>query len=120
MPEPSSLTDIARTLYGLERYDSERRRIYRVQDTRHGVWMFRLWRRPDPDGSLLQAARLLEWLARQDYPAPSVRRTTDGQLLGVVDDWGITVLTYVDGTLLGTDPGDLRALAQMLGRLHAL
>ncbi len=128
MPELSFLTHVVRTLYGLEPhsiealepYGSDRRGIYRVDDPQQGAWMFRLSRSADIDGSLLHTGQLLHWLRRHHYLAPYLLRTTDQQLVGIVDDWAITVLTYVEGTPLGTHPADLGALAQTLGRLHTL
>jgi len=84
------------------------------------MWMFRLLRSVYLSESLVHAGQLLEWLAQHQYPAPRVRRTMNRQSVGIVDDWAITVLTYVDGTLLGTSPTDLAALAEMLGRLHTI
>jgi aminoglycoside phosphotransferase (APT) family kinase protein len=128
VPELSFVTHIARTVYGLEPqsvaalapYCSEQRGIYRVQDTQDGVWMFRLLRRVYLSASLCHAGQLLAWLTQQQYPAPAVRRTTDQQWIGLVDDWAIIVLAYVDGTPLGTHPTDLVALAQMVGWLHTV
>jgi hypothetical protein len=128
VPELSFVSHIARTIYGLEPqsiavlapYCSDQRGIYQVHDAQDDVWMFRLLRSVYLSESLLQAGQLLEWLTQHRYPAPRVRRTLNQQWVGIVDDWAITVLTYVDGTLIGTQPTELTALAQMLGRLHRM
>jgi len=77
--------------------------------------MFRLLRRTYLSESLRHTGQLLAWLIQQQYPVPAVRRTIDQQWIGLVDDWAIIVLAYVDGTPLGTHPTDLMALAQMVG-----
>ena len=128
MPNASFVTHVARTIYDLEPqsveaiepYCSDQRGIYLVRDTRDGVWMFRLLRSIYVSDSLLAAGHLLDWLKLHHYPAPRVHRTKDQQFVGIVDDWAITVLTYVEGSPLETQPGELAALAQIVGRLHAL
>jgi Ser/Thr protein kinase RdoA (MazF antagonist) len=129
MPEPSFVAEVARTLYGfepksitsLEQYQFDWRGIYRIQDAQDGVWVMRLFQLPDAVESLTHTARLLDWLARHQYPAPLVRATTDQQLVAVIDGWAILILSYVDGSVLGTSSADdLGALAQTAGRLHNL
>jgi aminoglycoside phosphotransferase (APT) family kinase protein len=129
MPEPSFVTHVARTVYGLEpqsiesleQFQFDWRGIYRVQDAQEGSWVIRLLHLPNVVDSLAHTARLLDWLTHQQYPAPSVRVAMDQQLVSTIDGWAITVLSYVDGTVLGAHSADdLGALAQTLGRLHTL
>src|SRR5215207_3721573 len=129
MPAPSFVAGVARTLYGfepqsiesLERYQFDWRGIYRVRDAQNGVWVMRFMQLPDAVDSFIHTAQLLNWLAQHHYPAPSVRATIDQQLVGVIDGWVISLLSYVDGSVLGmTSADDLGALAQTVGRLHSL
>jgi Ser/Thr protein kinase RdoA (MazF antagonist) len=129
MPEPSFVADVARTLYGfepqsiesLDQYQFDWRGIYRGQDAQDGVWVMRFMHLPDAVDSFTHTARLLDWLTQHEYPAPSVRVTIDQQRVGVIDGWAITILSYVDGSVLGTSSADdLGDLAQTVGRLHSL
>jgi Ser/Thr protein kinase RdoA (MazF antagonist) len=129
MPTASFVADIARTLYGfeprsvesLDQYQFDWRGIYRVYDAQAGVWVIRLFQIPDAADSFTHTARLLDWLAQQEYPAPSVRATIDQQRVGVTDGWAITILSYVEGSVLGmSSADDLGALATTVGRLHRL
>jgi Ser/Thr protein kinase RdoA (MazF antagonist) len=49
-----------------------------------------------------------------------VRLTTRRQLVGSVDGWALLAISYIEGTVLGTEPAALGLLAQTVGRLHAL
>ena len=129
MPALSFVANIARKLYGLEaqviesldQYVFDWRGIYRVQDAQGDVWLMRLLQISEESGALSDIARLLEWLAHQQYPAPAVRATVDQQLVGMIDGWVIMLLSYVDGSMLGTSSADdLGAFAQTVGRLHRL
>src|SRR5829696_5222072 len=109
MPAPSFVADVARTLYGfepqsveaLDQYQFDWRGIYRVQDAQNGVWVMRFMHLPDAADSFTHTARLLAWLTQHEYLAPSVRATTDQQLVGMIDGWAISILSYVDGSVLG-------------------
>ena len=129
MPAPSFVANVARTLYGfepqsiesLDQYQYDWRGIYRVQDAQGGVWVMRFMHLPDAVDSFIHTGRLLDWLTQHEYPAPSVRMTIDQQHVGVIDGWAILILSYVDGSVLGTSSADdLGALAMMVGRLHSL
>jgi aminoglycoside phosphotransferase (APT) family kinase protein len=129
MPVPFFVADIAQTLYGfepksitsLEQYQFDWRGIYRVQDAQDCVWVMRLFQLPDAVESLTHTARLLDWLAQQQYPAPLVRATADQQLVGMIDGWAILILSYVDGHVLGmSSADDFEILAQIVGHLHNL
>src|SRR3712207_2655163 len=98
MPEPSFVTCVARTLYGfeprsidsLDQHQFDWRGLYRVQDAQGGTWVMRLVQTPEALDALTHTARLLDWLSSQSYPAPSVRLTTDQQLVGTIDGWVIS------------------------------
>jgi Ser/Thr protein kinase RdoA (MazF antagonist) len=127
MPELAFVTQILRELYALEpqsvelldRFQVDRRAIYRVQDAQHGAWVLRM-KHVDEAEPLTDTARVLHRLAEQRYPAPRVRQTSDQQFVGVVDGWAVQLLSYVEGAVLGTDPAELALLARTLGRLHTL
>lgn len=129
MPAPSFVANVARTLYGfepqsieaLDQYQFDWRGIYRVQDAQNGVWVMRFFQLPDAADSLIHTAQLLDWLVQHQYPAPLVRTTIDQQRVGMIDGWAISILSYVDGSVLGTSSADdLGALATTVGRLHNL
>jgi aminoglycoside phosphotransferase (APT) family kinase protein len=129
MPTASLVADAARTLYGfepqsiesLDQYSFDWRGIYRVHDAQGDRWVMRLKQDLEAVDALTHTARLLEWLAGHLYPAPVVRATKDQQLVGKIDDWAISMLSYVEGSVLEmTSAADLEAFAQVVGRLHSL
>jgi Ser/Thr protein kinase RdoA (MazF antagonist) len=65
-------------------------------------------------------AAILRWLEDRAYPAPRVIRTHSGSLVGLAGVWATLATTYVTGTPLRPDTGQLRLLGEALGRLHAL
>ena len=65
-------------------------------------------------------AATLRWLEDRAYPAPRVIRTHSGDLVGLAGVWATLATTYVAGTPLRPDTGQLRLLGEALGRLHAL
>ena len=65
-------------------------------------------------------ASTLLWLEDHGYPAPRVIRTHGGDLVGLAGVWATLATTYVAGTPLRPDTGQLRLLGEALGRLHAL
>jgi aminoglycoside phosphotransferase (APT) family kinase protein len=122
------ITQLARAAYGLdaqavvslEQHHFDWRGIYRFHDAQGGAWVMRLLRAPGALDGLAHTARLLAWLARQGFPAPSVRATVEGQPVALVDGWAIMVLGYVEGRVLGPHSAGFGRLAQTLGHLHAL
>jgi Ser/Thr protein kinase RdoA (MazF antagonist) len=69
---------------------------------------------------LRQRACVLEWLAQQDYPAPRVVPTRDGESLATHGGFCVLALTYLPGQPLPDTRQDLRRLAGALGWLHTL
>src|SRR5689334_8357756 len=108
MPVLSFIIHAARMLYGfepqsiesLDRHSFESRGIYRVRDAQGGVWVMRFKQDIEEVGPLTHTARLLNWLAGHQYPAPTVYVTKDQQLVGKIDDWAISTLSYVEGSVL--------------------
>jgi Ser/Thr protein kinase RdoA (MazF antagonist) len=125
----SFVADAAGELYGLEplsiesldQYHYDLRGIYRLRDAQSGAWVMRLKHGVEEYLSLSDTARLLDWLAQQQYPAPVVRRTVDRQSVATLDGWAISLLSYVEGSVLGiSSAADLEAFAQTVARLHSL
>ena len=108
MHTASFVADVARTQYGfepqsiesLDQYSFDWRGIYRVHDAQGDRWVMRLKQDLEAVDALTHTARLLEWLGDQLYPAPVVRATKDQQLVGKIDDWAISMLSYVEGSVL--------------------
>jgi Ser/Thr protein kinase RdoA (MazF antagonist) len=65
-------------------------------------------------------ARTLAWLERQHYRAPRVITAADGELTVAYGAWWILAATWIDGRIARFDPSDFAAIADALGRLHAL
>ncbi|HEU5103524.1 MAG TPA: phosphotransferase [Roseiflexaceae bacterium] len=128
MPDLPFVERVAQAIYQLKLRAIEalvpeqgaERGIYRIQDLRENAWVLRLVREPAGFGDFIATARLLDWLARQGFPAPTILPTSDGQLVGSVDGWAVMVLAYVDGAVLETHPPHLEQVAQLVGRLHTL
>jgi Ser/Thr protein kinase RdoA (MazF antagonist) len=128
MLDRSFVTEVAEKVYGLnlsvlEPLDDlglDWRGLFHVQDAQGWRWVLRMYRLPDITSSLTETARLLSWLAAQDYPVPRVCPTLDQQLVGVCDDWSMLALSYIDGTVIDAQPEPLGRLAEALGHLHAL
>ena len=62
----------------------------------------------------------LAWLAERGYPAPRVVPTRSGDLVGLAGAWLTLATTFVVGSALRPDRGQLRMLGEALGRLHSL
>jgi thiamine kinase-like enzyme len=128
MPTLSFITHVARTVYGLEpvsiesleQYQYDWRGIYRLRDAQNRSWLMRMMYHPESVSELTNRAMLLQWLARKRYLAPVVLATSDQQYVGMIDGWATTLLTFIEGTVLGTEPADLALLARRVGRLHTL
>jgi Ser/Thr protein kinase RdoA (MazF antagonist) len=69
---------------------------------------------------LSSRAATLAWLAGRGYPAPRVVPTRSGDLVGLAGAWLTLATTFVAGSVLRPDRGQLRMLGEALGRLHAL
>jgi Ser/Thr protein kinase RdoA (MazF antagonist) len=65
-------------------------------------------------------AATLAWLAERGYPAPRVVPTRTGELVGLAGAWLTLATTFVAGTALRPDGGQLRMLGEALGWLHSL
>jgi len=129
MLTPSFVADVARELYGLEplsidsldQHQFELRGIYRIRDAQGGVWVMRLKQDLEQIDALAHTVRVLDWLAGCGYAAPVARATLDQQLVGTIDGWAISMISYVEGSVLGmTAADDFEAFAQTVGRLHSL
>jgi Ser/Thr protein kinase RdoA (MazF antagonist) len=128
MLDRTLVTTIAHALYGLDLRDAEPldhlnlpwRGLLQGHDQHDRRWVLRLYRLPDIVAPLTATAGLLQWLEQQGYPAPVVLPALDGQLVGMFGDWAALVLSYVDGTMLDTQPFGLQRLAATLAHLHSL
>lgn len=65
-------------------------------------------------------AATLAWLAERGYPAPRVVPTRTGELVGLAGAWLTLATTFVAGTALRPDRGQLGLLGEALGWLHSL
>src|SRR5260370_8878438 len=65
-------------------------------------------------------AATLAWLAERGYPAPRVVLTRTGELVGLAGAWLTLATTFVAGTALRPDRGQLGLLGEALGWLHSL
>jgi Ser/Thr protein kinase RdoA (MazF antagonist) len=65
-------------------------------------------------------AAVLRWLEERAYPAPRVIPTRSGDLVGLAGVWATLATSYLAGTPLRPDTGELRMLGEALGQLHAL
>jgi Ser/Thr protein kinase RdoA (MazF antagonist) len=69
----------------------------------------------------LQArARILTYLATQDYPAPIPIPTQTGALIGKHEEWHILMTTFVNGDAKDARAEKIAALSASLGHLHTL
>ncbi|HLW02971.1 MAG TPA: phosphotransferase [Ktedonobacterales bacterium] len=69
---------------------------------------------------LRERALVLDWLARQDYPAPRLVPARHGKVLATHADYCTLAMTYLPGQPLLTTIPHLERLAGALSRLHAL
>jgi Ser/Thr protein kinase RdoA (MazF antagonist) len=96
------------------------REIARCQAEDGTTWLIRAYRRDhaDLDRALERRARILSVLERLGYPAPRLRPTQSGAMIGVWGGWSVLLLTFVDGVPLPDEPFAMRALGAALGHLH--
>ena len=67
---------------------------------------------------LLGRAGTLAWLAAANYPAPRPVRTRTGELVGVEGPWLSWATTFVAGSVIQPELGQLRLVGESLGQLH--
>lgn len=79
------------------------------------------WERADSVHDwLAQRVLLLRYLAQQDYPAPRVFLSQNGDAIVRHDDWNILITTFVEGQAHLISPDNLYLLAAAVSRLHCL
>lgn len=107
------------------------RTLYRVTDEHGRSWVLRAYRADGHVAPWLGGAAAPEWMAgraallaeleRREYPAPCLLPARDGGLVGRDGAWCALVEGFIAGVPLEwSSPHDIRALAEALGRLHAL
>ena len=96
------------------------RGVFRVQDTRGGIWLLRILHGPQAASSLGQTANVLNFLAAQRYPAPRTRLTKRQLPIGRLRGWASLLLSYLEGDVLDVDSPDFEGLGQTLGQLHSI
>jgi Ser/Thr protein kinase RdoA (MazF antagonist) len=69
---------------------------------------------------LRERALVLDWLAKQGYPAPRLVLARHGKVLATHAGYSTLAMTYLPGQPLRTTAPHLERLAGVLGRLHAL
>jgi Ser/Thr protein kinase RdoA (MazF antagonist) len=69
---------------------------------------------------LRERARVLDWLATHDYPAPRVVPTRSGDAIALPAGYCALALTYLPGQPLPMTAIHVGRLAEALGQLHAL
>ena len=126
--EPHAAAALAESLYGLhvrratslQPTSFDWREIMRLDTTDQGVWLLRMLRLPEAAASYAQTAALLLWLEGAGYPAPRVRPTVAGQLVGSAGAWATLCVSFVAGATPTLTTTNFMALGATLGRLHAL
>lgn len=104
----------------LSLFDNPDRGVYRVEDAQGQAWLLRLARQTSDEPWMLRPASVLQWLDAQSFPAPRVRPTLTGALVGTHAGWWSCLLTFVHGHMIEPQPAPLGAVGAALAQLHAL
>jgi Ser/Thr protein kinase RdoA (MazF antagonist) len=104
----------------LHQFAYDWRGIYRLDDAEGRSTVLRLIHHEEAFLWLNAPAMLLQWLAQQDYLAPRVLPTRDGEIVGSDAGWWTLMTTFVPGSQAEPTPRNLRLVAEALGRLHQL
>src|SRR5690348_16225238 len=121
----------ARALTAIGAAGDAGRALYRVTDEQGQSWVLRAYRADGRVAAWLGGGAAPEWmvgraallaaLERRGYPALRLLPACDGGLVVRGDTWCALVEGFIAGVPLEwSSPGDLRALAEALGRLHTL
>lgn len=122
VPSPERLASHLRDTHGADvasvsRISVHKPHVFRVELADGDAWVARVWPASRPLAAVEQDARILGLLADQDFPAE--RLVTDQPVTDF--DGGTVILTgFVDGGELPTGAAKFEAMADLLGRLHAL
>ena len=111
-----------RILSKLQLYTFDWRGIYRIALAGHPAphCVLRLSQGDEFRNSFFHTGQLLLFLEKQGYPAPRVRLTSSGAMVGSVGDWHMLMLTYIEGNRATPDPDTLGLQAEVTAQLHLL
>src|SRR5712692_10405739 len=110
------------TFSKLQLYAFGWRGVYRIEFACHRAYpcALRLGKGNGFQDSFFHTGQLLLFLEKQVYPAPRVRLTSDGAMVGSVGDWHMLMLTYIEGNRAAPDPDTLGLQAKVTSQLHSL
>ncbi|MEZ4868291.1 MAG: phosphotransferase [Caldilineaceae bacterium] len=109
------------TLTPLHLFPQPGRGVYRVDAPGQGSFVLRAYQQPlTAVAWLADSAAVLRFLEAADFPAPRVRRTNDGGLLGHHQGWSALLLTYIAGEMTSGALADFAQLGSLVARLHTL
>ncbi len=70
--------------------------------------------------ALTNQAALLDYLQQRAFPAPQVKRTSDGGLLASYSGWTALLVLFLEGEVSDFAPQSLGLLGSLTGYLHTL
>ncbi|MEM7132438.1 MAG: phosphotransferase [Chloroflexota bacterium] len=127
MPDLTKIHHLIRQEYGLDAitvsplqlHDVAGRGIYKVDIDEDKQYLLRAYQQPrETLTRLLNSAETLLFLEKVGYPAPRVRRTTEGALLGYCSGWSGLLLTYIPGAMSTGTVAECRQIGEKLAELH--
>lgn len=100
------------------RFPGERRTL--VGTTREGCVAIKVASGRRDRENLMRAARVLEHLAKNDFPAPRLIRTSEGNVCLADGDRLLLVTEWVTGTRPAATPATFAKLGRLLAHLHRI
>ncbi|GHO46778.1 phosphotransferase enzyme family protein [Ktedonospora formicarum] len=107
------------TLHHVAHYWFEDRGIYRIEVGKNEAYLLRAFRR-DVAHWLLGQAQLLTYLNQNNYRAPRLLLTRQGETIARHGIWMGLLMTYVEGEMADFSPETLEKLGEQIGLLHTL
>ena len=106
-------------LQSISPYTFEDRGIYRVDWEDGTSYVLRAFS-ADVTVPLTNHAAVLDYLQPRAFPAPQVKRTSNGGLLASYAGWTALLVSFIEGKVSDFAPHHLELLANSAGRLHML